>query len=103
LAAGQCASGQSRDSVDLGYQRSVRRIEPYSLRRTQAGDILLYAVKTDTGEPRSYRLDRIESAQATSQAFTPRYAVELTPTETGPISPAARSGGSGGIHRRKRI
>ena len=89
--------------VDLGYQRSIRRIEPYSLRRTQAGDILLYAVKTDTGEPRSYRLDRIESAQATSQAFTPRYAIELTPTETGPISPAARSAGSGGIRRTQPI
>lgn len=75
--------------VDLGYQRSVRRIEPYSLRRTHAGDILLYAIKTDTGEPRSYRLDRIESAKATSQAFAPRYAVELTPTETGPIHPSA--------------
>ena len=53
--------------VDLGYQRGVRRIEPYSLRRTRAGDILLYAAKTDTGEPRSYWLDRIESVQATSR------------------------------------
>ncbi|EQD52507.1 hypothetical protein B2A_06501, partial [mine drainage metagenome] len=26
--------------VDLGYQGTVRRIEPYSLRRSQAGDIL---------------------------------------------------------------
>ena len=89
--------------VDLGYQRSIRRIEPYSLRRTQAGDVLLYAVKTDTGEPRSYRLDRIESAQATSQAFEPRYVVELTPTETGPGIPAARSAGSSGVRRTQPI
>jgi predicted nucleotidyltransferase component of viral defense system len=81
--------------VDLGYQRSVRRIEPYSLRRTRSGDIVLYAVKADTDEPRSYRLDRIESAQATAQTFAPRYAVELTPTETGPIPPTARGGGEG--------
>lgn len=67
--------------VDLGYQGTVRRIEPYSLRRSRAGDVLLYAVTTAAGEARSYRLDRIESAQATSQTFTPRYAVELTPAE----------------------
>ncbi len=89
--------------VDLGYQRSVRRIEPYSLRRTKSGDILLYAVKVDTGEWRGYRLDRIESAQATSQVFTPRYAVELTPTETGPIFPAPRSTAGGGIRRTQPI
>jgi predicted nucleotidyltransferase component of viral defense system len=83
--------------VDLGYQHSIRRIEPYSLRRTQAGDILLYAVKTDTGESRSYRLDRIENAQATSQVFKPRYAVELTPTETGPIPLAVRRVGASGV------
>jgi len=79
--------------VDLGYQRSVRRIEPYSLRRTNAGDILLYAVKTNTGEARSYRLDRIESAQATSQGFVPRYAVELSPTDAGLIQTISRSVG----------
>ncbi len=73
--------------VDLGYQGSSRRIEPYSLRRSRAGDVLLYAVKTDTGESRSYRLDRIERATATTQSFTPRYAVELTPSEVGPIPP----------------
>jgi len=79
--------------VDLGYQGSVRRIEPYSLRRSRAGDILLYAVKSDTAESRSYRLDRIEAASATTQSFTPRYAVELTPTEAGPIPPVTRPTG----------
>jgi predicted nucleotidyltransferase component of viral defense system len=71
--------------VDLGYQGSVRRIEPYSLRRSRAGDILLFAVKAESGESRSYRLDRIERATATMQSFAPRYAVELTPSEAGPI------------------
>jgi hypothetical protein len=52
-------AGANRLRVDLGYQGSVRTIEPYSLRRSRAGDILVYAVKSATGEPRSYRLDRI--------------------------------------------
>lgn len=37
--------------IDLGYQSHIRRIEPYSLRRTLAGDILLYAVKTASKAP----------------------------------------------------
>jgi len=35
----------NRLCVDLGYQGSVRRIEPYSLRRTMAGDVLLFGVR----------------------------------------------------------
>jgi len=59
-------------------------IEPYSLRRTREGNLLLYAVKHETGEDRSYRIDRIRSAEVTKIPFTPKYAIELTPT--GPIS-----------------
>jgi hypothetical protein len=46
------------------------------------------AVRADSGEARSYRLDRIVSARATQRAFSPRYPVELTPT--GPLSIPAR-------------
>jgi predicted nucleotidyltransferase component of viral defense system len=70
--------------VDLTYNGSVRRIEPYSLRRTRAGDVVLHAVRSDNQEHRSYRVDRLQNAQATNQTFTPRYAIELTPT--GPIA-----------------
>jgi len=59
-------------------------IEPYSLRRTREGNLLLYAVKHETGEDRSYRIDRIKSAEVTKIPFTPKYAIELTPI--GPIS-----------------
>ena len=72
------------DYIDEQGKRSVRVIEPYSLRRTQAGDIVLHAVRADNQQHRSYRIDRIRGARATQQAFTPRYAIELTPT--GPIS-----------------
>jgi predicted nucleotidyltransferase component of viral defense system len=65
--------------VRLAYQRSHRLIEPYSLRRTQAGHLLLFAVKHETSESRSYRVDRIEGAEATNTPFVPRFAIELTP------------------------
>lgn len=73
----------NRLCVDLRYQGSHRPIEPYSLRRTRDGNIVLHAVRHDSGEHRSYRLDRIEGASATRIPFTPRYAVELTPS--GPL------------------
>jgi len=72
--------------VDLAYDGSVRRIEPYSLRQTAEGNYVLGAIRSDSGEYRSYRVDRIQGATVTSQVFTPRYAVELT--STGPITVA---------------
>ena len=82
-------AASNRLCVELDYtdeqgRRSVRTIEPYSLRRTQAGDIILHAVRADNQLHRSYRIDRIRGAKATQRTFTPSYAVELTPT--GPIS-----------------
>lgn len=66
-------------------------IEPYSLRRTRDGNYLLYGVKADTGEDRSYRVDRIAGATVTQRAFTARYLVELTETGTEPVPNMARS------------
>ena len=74
----------NRLCVDLGYDGSHRPIEPYSLRRTKAGDIVLYAVRHDNGQPRSYRVDLIESATPTRTPFVPRYAIELS--ESSPLS-----------------
>lgn len=68
----------NRLCVNLVYQGSRRLIEPYSLRRTRDGNFLLYAVKHDTREDRSYRVDRIQGAEVTKIPFTPKYAVELS-------------------------
>ncbi|OGW40042.1 MAG: hypothetical protein A2Y97_09880 [Nitrospirae bacterium RBG_13_39_12] len=59
-------------------------IEPYSLRRTRDGNLLLYAVKHETQQDRSYRVDRMRSAEVTKTPFKPKYAIEMTPS--GPIS-----------------
>ena len=56
----------------------MRRIEPYSLRQTAEGNYVLGAIRSDSGEYRSYRVDRMQGATVTSQVFMPRYAVELT-------------------------
>jgi len=78
--------------VDLEYDGSTRRIEPYSLRETRDGNFVLYATRSDSGEPRSYRIDRMQGASVSNQSFSPRFLIELT-TE-GPLSipPTARTG-----------
>jgi hypothetical protein len=64
---------------EYGHSRT-RIIEPYSLRRTQAGHIVRHAVRADSGEHRSYRVDRIQNARTTEQIFIPRYAIKLAPS-----------------------
>lgn len=90
----------NRLCVELVYGSSNRLVEPYSLRRTHDGNLLLYAVKHQTGELRSYRVDRIQGAQVTQTPYTPRFRIELTPA--GPLfaPPTRRRSASG--HKRKR-
>ena len=93
----------NRLCVDLAYQSSSRLIEPYSLRRTRQGILLLFAVRHETGEDRSYRVDRIQGARVTRDPFIPRYVVELTPS--GPISapPTSRKAAGLGISRPRAV
>jgi hypothetical protein len=65
--------------VDLRYDGSNRLIEPYSLRRTLDGNLILKALRYDSGESRSYRVDRIDGAVVTKVPFVPKYEIELTP------------------------
>lgn len=70
--------------VDLDYhdqdgRRDTHRIEPYSLRRTAAGNVVLHAERADAKGHRSYRVDRIIDARVTNQTYSPRFRVELTP------------------------
>ena len=81
----------NRLCVDLRYGGTVRAIEPYSVRRTRDGHLLLYACHAADGAVRSYRLDRIEGAEVTPRPFVPRFAVELT--ERGPVSIPRRGRG----------
>lgn len=92
-------AGANRLCVELAYQGSTRVIEPYSLRRTADGEVLLQAARADNGESRGYRVDRIQGARVTNRTFTPRYAIELAVSKVsipqlsrGSAAPAIRSG-----------
>ena len=74
-------AGANRLKVDIDYRaergrQGARRVEPYSLRQTQEGNLVLFVVN-DQGQLRSYRVDRIAGIRPTSVSFTPRYRVEF--------------------------
>lgn len=63
--------------VRIRYRGNDRLIEPYSLRRTTSGDVLLRAVSANSGVFLQLRVNRIRSATVTSQPFTPRFTIEF--------------------------
>ncbi|MDT8397139.1 MAG: nucleotidyl transferase AbiEii/AbiGii toxin family protein [Pseudomonadales bacterium] len=80
-------AAQSRLLVELNYVRldgQPRRptIEPYSLRRSQAGEISLAGFDAQDGHIKMYRVDRIQGARVLDRVFVPRYAIELSPLGT---------------------
>jgi predicted DNA-binding transcriptional regulator YafY len=67
--------------VEVDYRaengrQGPRRVEPYSLRRTRDGNLVLFVVN-DRGQLCSYRIDRIAHVRPTTETFTPRYQVEF--------------------------
>lgn len=76
--------------VELGYDHKLRIIEPYAVRRTSEDNIVLHAVKADTGESRTYRVDRIESVKVTTRTFRPRYQIEISSAGTIQTPPTSR-------------
>ncbi len=81
----------NRLCVELDYQGTTRVIEPYSLRQTRAGNLVLHALRAPTREHRSYRVDRIQGVRVTTTPFVPAWAIEFS--SRGPLAapPAHRS------------
>lgn len=74
-------AGANRLMVDVDYRaergrQGPRRVEPYSLRQTQDGNLVLFVVN-DYGVLRSYRVDRIAGIRPTTVPFTPKFRVEF--------------------------
>jgi len=86
--------------VDLGYEGRRRLIEPYSLRRTRDGNLLLHAERADNSGHRSYRVDKMQAAVATTTPFTPRAAIEFS--AQGPLRASLQSRRIGGYPSTRR-
>ncbi|TFH14619.1 MAG: WYL domain-containing protein [Lentisphaerales bacterium] len=70
-----------------GGERTRRTIEPYSLRRTLDGNIILHAFDRDRRAHRAFRVDRLLAINVTQIPFKPRYQVEFTQTGNVRIEP----------------
>lgn len=89
--------------IELGYRNSKRIIEPYSLRRSKDGHLILHGIRKDNRQHRAYRIDRIQSIKVTTIPFRPRYRIEFS--SDGPIRAVRTSRKTGrlssGLRRRK--
>lgn len=72
-------AGANHLCIELTYGNSKRLIEPYDLKRTKDGNLLLIAIKYKSGEWRSYRVDKIQGIEVSKVSFIPRYLISLTP------------------------
>lgn len=63
--------------IELTYNNTKRLIEIYDLKRINSGNLILIAVKHQTGEIRAYRVDRIQGVVVTKQSFKPRYLISF--------------------------
>ena len=76
-------AGSSRLVVEFRYHSATRRVEPYSLRRPRTGNLLLYGYErlkdgVPTQDIRAYKVAELSAVKITTEAFQPRFAIELT-------------------------
>jgi len=64
--------------VDLRYNGIWRQIEPYSLRRSGTGRLLLHAERSDNSGHRSYDVDKVSELRVTTTPFQPRHPIEFS-------------------------
>ncbi len=69
--------------VELTYDGTRRFVEPYSLRRSDAGRLLLHAERADGGGHRTYGVDKIAGLRVTTTPFRPRHPIEFS--ASGPL------------------
>jgi DNA-directed RNA polymerase subunit RPC12/RpoP len=75
--------------VELHYDGGWRLVEPYSLRRSSAGRLLLHAERSDGSGHRTYGVDKIAGLRVTTTPFRPRYPIEFS--SQGPLRAAPQS------------
>jgi len=66
------------------------KLEPYSLRRTKDGNILLYAIKTATNATRAFRIDRIIEIKILNESFEPKWRIEFSSSGSTPAPTLSR-------------
>jgi hypothetical protein len=84
-------AGANRLKVDIDYRAETgrigpRRVEPYSLRRTADGNLVLFVVN-DLRQLRTYRVDRVAGIRPTTETFQRRCCVDRSTCSHGRVEP----------------
>src|SRR6185437_15346906 len=86
--------------IDLAYDGKRRLIEPYSLRRSSAGRLLLHAERADGSGHRCYGVDKMRALVVTTTPFRPRHAIEFSAQGPMYAPPQSRTASVGLVPRR---
>jgi len=70
-------AGANRLLVRFWYNGRRRTVEPYSLRRSTRGNLLLYAWEIDSSQIKAFDVSKMSQVEQTQQTFAPRYQVEF--------------------------
>ena len=71
-------AGANRLIVHFRYSDRIRAVEPYSLRRSSKGNVLLHAWEIETSQIKRFDVAKIADVRVTDRGFAPRYQVEFT-------------------------
>jgi len=71
--------------VEFDYHGKRRIVEPYSLRKPQTGNLLMYAWELAAGHMKAFKIDEMTNIKSTHSSFAPRFEIEFLPS--GPIIP----------------
>lgn len=74
-------AGANRLRVAFTYSGKARVVEPYSLRRSSTGKLLLYGWETGASNIKAFDVAAIGGLRPTQETFVPRFRVELTTAE----------------------
>ena len=75
-------AGRNRLLISFEYTGSTRIAEPYSLRRPNTGNLLLYVYEVSKGGYqgggiKAFRISQLANVKVLEQSFVPKYYVEL--------------------------
>jgi predicted nucleotidyltransferase component of viral defense system len=73
-------AGANRLVLRCVYSGKQRSLEPYSLRRSRPGNLLLYAHEIESDQIKAFTVAKIEQLTVSDQIFAARHQVEFTAT-----------------------
>jgi predicted nucleotidyltransferase component of viral defense system len=71
-------AGANRLLLEFTYNGRRRRVEPYSLRRAQTGNLLFYGWEEGSDHIKAFNTATMADVRATNTSFQPRFRIEFT-------------------------